>query len=413
MAIITQPTNTVTTTYRPLVWVVNFTAFTPDSIKNCVFSIFVNSTLIAQGRKAVSYTAPSFLGPTGTEYFFEVDIQQYLQRYYSVRGRRSTFGDLNTATQTENTDSFDDVYVEFQYEQLNGTTGKLETLPAVDTSSTYYTGIPTRQNGETQNLDDYYGVPFITNAKSYLTKSPLELNVSQTENAFLSILGQWNYTKVTTYTSAGAVINNAYFPTGLTGYPAMGTIGVGKPQLDAVTNWWSSIAPNWTNCAYYTVESGLGLVLGPGSIIFINNSDVRTYTFVADCNKKLRFHWTNLLGGVDSYNFSFKELAIRVVSEVFEKPLSTPHLQDDYGKARTNIKADKSYQCSQIFTNSEMAWIKDLFYSVEVYIENPEDNSQYWRVWLSDITVTEKKHPGLFEVTFTVNLSQDIVTHRI
>ena len=60
-----------------------------------------------------------------------------------------------------------------------------------------------------------------------------------------------------------------------------------------------------------------------------------------------------------------------------------------------------------------MAWIKDLFYSVEVYIENPEDNSQYWRVWLSDITVTEKKHPGLFEVTFTVNLSQDIVTHRI
>jgi hypothetical protein len=60
-----------------------------------------------------------------------------------------------------------------------------------------------------------------------------------------------------------------------------------------------------------------------------------------------------------------------------------------------------------------MAWIKDLFYSAEVYIQNPTDSSQYWRVWLSDLTITEKKQPGVFEAQFRVNLSQDIITHRI
>ena len=64
-------------------------------------------------------------------------------------------------------------------------------------------------------------------------------------------------------------------------------------------------------------------------------------------------------------------------------------------------------------TNSEMAWIKELFYSVEVYMINPNDSAEYWRVWIADTEITEKRKVGLFEVDFVVNLSQDIITHRI
>ena len=60
-----------------------------------------------------------------------------------------------------------------------------------------------------------------------------------------------------------------------------------------------------------------------------------------------------------------------------------------------------------------MAWLKDLLYSVEVYVVNPNDSSEYWRCWISDQDVIEKKNPGLFTIEFTLNLSQDIITHRI
>jgi hypothetical protein len=64
-------------------------------------------------------------------------------------------------------------------------------------------------------------------------------------------------------------------------------------------------------------------------------------------------------------------------------------------------------------TNSEMIWLKELFYSVEVYLVNPDDSSQYWRCWISDTDIIEKKKVGLFEVDFVLNFSQDIITHRI
>jgi len=48
-----------------------------------------------------------------------------------------------------------------------------------------------------------------------------------------------------------------------------------------------------------------------------------------------------------------------------------------------------------------------------VYVVNPNDSSEYWRCWLSDQDVIEKKNPGLFTIEFTLNLSQDIITHRI
>jgi hypothetical protein len=321
---------------------------------------------------------------------------------------------LNADTRVNNTDSFLEFEVSFKYEYRNNATGKIEIYPATDYSGLQYACITTRQNGEDMSLDDFLGVPLVTTAKRFLTNSPTSRKIQQDENIFLSFLSQWNQIRIETFDSTGTLINTAYLAT-LGGLPdEMHTIGVGKPQLQAIPagTFFGGLAPDFTNCAYYTITAGLGINLFSAMLFFIN-SEIHTYTFDDACHKQLSLYWLNSLGGVDNYDFTFTELAIGVTSELFQKPLNWPHTQDDYGRARTNIQASKGYRCTKLVTNAEMAWLKDLFYSVEVYVVNPNDSSEYWRCWISDQDVIEKKNPGLFTIEFTLNLSQDIITHRI
>lgn len=415
MAVITSPTYNPTSAYRPVVWQVMFTTFPPDVITNCKFTITTagGTIIIAEGRVAPYQSVPS-LTPPALEYYFYVDVQQYIQRYLTKRSRRSTFGDLNADTRVNNTDSFLEFEVSFKYEYRNNATGKIEVYPGTDYSGLQYACITTRQNGEDMSLDDFLGVPLVTTAKRFLTNSPTSRKIQQDENIFLSFLSQWNQIRIETFNSAGTLINTAYLAT-LGGLPdEMHTIGVGKPQLQAISaaTYFNSVAPNFTGAASYTITAGLGVPLFSAMLFFIN-SDVHTYTFDDSCPKQLSLYWLNSLGGVDNYDFTFTDLAIGVTSELFQKPLNWPHTQDDYGRARTNITASKAYRCTKLVTNVEMAWLKDLFYSVEVYVVNPNDSSEYWRCWLSDQDVIEKKNPGLFTIEFTLNLSQDIITHRI
>jgi hypothetical protein len=415
MAVITSPTYNPASAYRPIVWQVMYTTFPPDVITNCKFTITTNggTELIAVGRVA-PYLETVSLTPPAVEYYFYVDVQQYIQRYLTKRSRRSTFGNLNADTRVENTDSFLEFEVTFEYEYRNASNGKIETFPLSDSSGFQYACITTRQNGEDMSLDEFLGTPLVTLPKRFLTNSPEARTIKQDENIFLSFLSQWNQIQIQTFDSTGTVINTAYLST-LGGLPnEMNTIGVGKPQLQAIPSatFFLGIAPNFTGATSYTIVAGLGVNLFTAMLFFFN-SETHTYTFGDACGKQIRLYWTNALGGVDNYDFSYTELGIAVTGELFQKPLNWPHTQDDYGRAKTNIQANKAYQCSKLMTNSEMAWIKELFYSVEVYMVNPNDSSEYWRVWIADTEITEKRKVGLFEVDFVVNLSQDIITHRI
>jgi hypothetical protein len=412
MALITSPAYNPASAYRPIVWQVMYTSDLANPITNCRFSITIGSTVIV-GRVA-PYQVVASLTPTFYEYYFYVDVQQYLQRYLTTRTRRSTFGNLNADTRVENTDSFIDFTVDFEYEFRNSIDGKIDTYPSIDSSGTQYACIATRQNGEDMSLDEFLGVPYVTPLKRFLTNSPKSRIISTTENLFLSFLGQWNFLEVVTYDSSGLELSRTYPRTLYLAPNEMNTFGVGKIQLDAipVAQYFGSVPPDWAGAAYYTVQGGLG-ILFLGGISFVANSELFTYTFDVECNKHIRLYWTNALGGVDNYDFPYQELAIGVTSDLFQKPLNWPHTQDDYGRARTNIQASKAYSCTKLLTNTDMAWLKELFYSVEVYVVNPDDSSEYWRCWLSDTDVIERKKVGLFEISFTLNFSQDIVTHRI
>lgn len=411
MAIIAAPTYNPASAYRPIIWQVFYTAFAPDVITNCRFSVNIGSDSYI-GRVA-PYQVVQNLGTGAYEYYFYVDVQQYIQRHLTKRGRRSQFGDMFQDTRVLNTDSYCEFEVEFAYEYRNGLTGKIATFPLTDTSGIQYAGITTRQNGDDMGLSEYYGIPAVTTDKPFLTKSPTSRTIGIDENVFLTYWGEWGYCRVRTYDSAGLLLATYYVKTNGGGANKMATMGVGRIQLSAIplAEWLGGTIPVWVGVASYDIVMGLGVVSG-SSITFTANSETRTYVFGDDCSKKLRLYWLNSLGGVDHYDFPYTELAMNVTSDLFQKPLNWPHTQDDYGRARTNIKANRAYNITKLLTNSDMLWIKDLFYSTEVYMLNPDDLSEYWRCWISDTDIIEKRKVGLFEVGFTLNLSQDIVTMR-
>lgn len=420
MPIVQEPPFAICSAYRPIQWRTFYTAIPDDTIEYCAFTIYVNGTAIATGKKAYSFSVPALIAPA-EEFYFDIDIQQYLQRYLAPnRTKTSVFGTLGAETRTANDDCFVTVYVVFQYYTKSAITGKITAIGSPETSTEFYVDITTLQNGDDMDQStEFYGVPFSTGLKRFLTNSPAQQYICESEDAFLSFISDWNYAQVLTYDSTGTLLGTYYFPT-TGGAGQQTTIGVGKEQLSAIPSgtWYSSLPPVWTNVTSYSISCGLGIPIF-GGLIYVQNSETRGFIFEECCARSLRVFWLNSLGGVDAKTFTYKELGINVKSDSFEKPLSwdnqtSPyHTQSDFGKARLNIKATRAFACSKVLQNSELAWLKELFYSPEVYIQNPDGSDEYWRVNVSDGNFVEKRFPALSEVSFTLNISQDVITHRL
>jgi hypothetical protein len=137
------------------------------------------------------------------------------------------------------------------------------------------------------------------------------------------------------------------------------------------------------------------------------------------CGKKLKLLWLNDLGGVDDYALPFVNLAAVVNSDTFEKPLAwdagsaTPHAQYDYGRLRNNITAQRKYTIETQVKPSVAKWLRELLTSAEIYIVNPDDATELWRVFPDPNTYTERVGFGLVPISFDLNLSQDYVVHRV
>jgi len=327
------------------------------------------------------------------------------------------FGTLNTATQIDNTDAYAEVYVEFRYLLVSATTGKIVEAPSFDTSDLRIVDMATRQNGESRSLDEFIWTPTVTPAR-FLSNMPVEQDICSTDNAFVSFMSDWNWFRVRTYDSGGVLITDSYAQTGGTGNVGHCTVGTGIPQLQSVV-WFDAQNPNFTNAAFYIVTFGIGFVANPTTVVFVGNPIQKIYRIVDCCDKKLKLFWLNRLGGVDNYNFCFVNREQKVESQVFEKALGwqnlsdPPHTQYDFGKAVTNIKASRSYQVKDIITNTDADWIRELFASAEVYIQNPDGSAEYWRVFISPASFVEQVNRGTVAIGFELNISQDVVTHRI
>jgi hypothetical protein len=326
---------------------------------------------------------------------------------------------LGTGAPIIDTDAFVSLQCRLSYYRKNGTTGLLELIPGAELTSTNAVSIAIPQNGQSMNLSDsFVGIPFVTGVKRFLTNSPNTQNVCEnTGNHFLSFISNWNWCKVETFDANGGLISTAYFPTnGTLGQQT--TIGVGPANLAAITTWLNGVTPVLAGASSYTIEAGLGVPIFGGLIFFVNSS-TRTLKLEDCCEKKLKMYWLNSLGGVDTFQFASIRTEQTTTGDVAEKPLSwaiggtPPHAQDDFGLYAINLKANKKYQVNTRVPNSLMAWVREMFASPEIYIENPDDGSQYWRTYITPGTVVERESKGIIDLSFEINLSQNPITHQI
>jgi hypothetical protein len=408
MPVISNPTYNPTSAYQPVEYEVFYTA-SPDIVKYCQFTIFVNGNAIATARKTYYKTNVIF---GSVEYYFKIDIQEYLQRWLAPNREKSTmFGTLGAATQVDNIDAYGEVYVEFEYFILSASTGLIYEAPSFDTSDLRIVDMATRQNGEDRSLDEFVWVPAVTPAR-FLSNMPLEQTICSQENAFVSFLSDWNWFRLQTYNAAGTQLSDVYAPTGNLGNIAHTTVGTGVAQLQAVT-YHGGFSPVFTGAAYYVITFGSGFIATPTTVVFLGNPIQKAYRIDDCCGSKLKLYWLNALGGVDNFSFVASELNKKVEGDVFEKPLVWPHKQEDFGRTLVNIKAVKAYQIKAQLTNENALWIRELFHSAEIYMQNPSGALEYWRAYITPATFQERAKKGFFEIEFELNLSQDVVTHRV
>jgi len=416
MPIVQQPQYNPTSIYQPVVYEVKLATANPNEVKYCEYTIEVDGVAIAKDRKEYYKTVSLGLGVF--EYYFLIDVQSFLQRYYAPnKAKSSMFGALGTATESENTDAHAEVIINFSYLELSGLTGKIFVAPTTDVSTSVFCTLAKRQNGDERSLAAYTASPF----RSFLTKSPRSLATCSTLNQFLSYYtdsGIFNYMRVVLFDSAGLILSTDYVLTNAV-TNSQNTISTGLAQLQTIPagDWLSGVAPNFSAAANYKVDIGEA-VFAP-SFSYTRKTEEVFYVIEDCCSKKLKLYWLNDLGGVDSYQLPFLALEDSISADEFEKPLAwdagavVPHAQYDHGRLRNNIKAVRRYTIDTRVTNSEYGWLRSILWSAELYIANPNDLTEYWRVYPANITQVERAARGIIEWSFDLEISQDIVTHRV
>ncbi len=398
--------------YQPVVYKTQFGLAAPESVAYIEVTIRYNGVTIAVDNKR-----PSSI--VGTTYFFEVDISAYLQRALAPnQDKSSMFGDLSGLNYSQNNDAFGDIEVQFKY-AIQNEFGIIGDPTFTETSLVQKASIAIRQNGDERDLDAYTTtlLPFLTNRTESIT-SP----------GCASFLSFYNYEpaingmRLIALDSSGAVINTHYTFGTFTSIK-QNTAAVGYENIDA------SLATDWLNgddkpilsaAASYLIDFG-DITADISGIVSAYTPYTQQALYEIDqiCSKKLKLFWLNELGGVDDYALPFVALSAVVSSERFEKPLAwdagaaSPHAQYDHGRLRNNLSANRVYRVETRVASNTAEYLRALITSAEIYIVNPDDEAELWRVFPSDLTYVERVGFGLVNIGFDLNLSQDYVLHRV
>jgi len=422
MPITAQPLYDPLPSGRPVVFRSFFTAIAPDTIENCVVTLLYNGAPVATWRKksfGIAATIPGLV-----DFLFEVDVARVIRDLQSPNSpsqqiKSTMFGELGTAGNSINLDAHGTAQVQILYERRNGTTGALELVTVTpEVSSLYNVFLATRQHLEPMNLGEFVGIPFVQFGK-FLTNSPEVQEICEDENHFLSFLSGWNYARVRLLDASGAIVSTHFFATGGI-LNQQTTIGVGVPNLNNQTFFISP--PNFANplVVSYQIDAGLGVPIGGPALLFTPNSNVLTFSLKRGCcnNRRARFHWLNLLGGVDSYTFqSVKIRKYNTNSGKATKPLAwdvtnatSPHNSADKGSLKVDSRAVESFEVSsKLLKNPVAFWLKELLSSSEVYIE---EGPQYLPVIIEDTEQQTGIQQGFSKFEIVARFSNETIIQQ-
>lgn len=418
MAITLIPQFDPASIYQPVVYKVERQATQPQSVAYVEVNVRFEGVTFATDKKEPTEIVD--LGGGVFNYIFEVDVSAYLQRYLAPnREKSSMFGELSGLDYSVNSDAFGELVVFFLY-AIEQADGIIDDPAFQETATPIDCAIAKRQNGELRSLDQFFG-PLI----QFLTKRPQPFTTSPNCASFLSFYNDqvtMNCMRLVLLDSLGATVSTNYTQNAFSATD-QNTAAVGYENIDAsLSNEWlnGDDKPNLSNAASYLVDFGTVTTDIDGNVLsYTALTEQVLYEIDPICNKKLKLFWLNDLGGVDDYTLPFVSLNAVIGSDSFEKPLAwdagaaSPHAQYDYGRLRNNITAQRKYTIETRVAPSVAKWLRELLTSAEIYLVNPEDATELWRVWPDPNTYTERVGYGLVSIGFDLNLAQDYVIHRV
>lgn len=161
-------------------------------------------------------------------------------------------------------------------------------------------------------------------------------------------------------------------------------------------------------CAYYTIQ----MVTSGGSAI----SELMTFEIDTKCSPYdvVRLHFLNALGGFDAYNFRMKSANNTEIQRSVFKRIPTLGDLATRGDVQFNtVTSDSVTAISDWVSDDEATWLKELFTSPEVYLEDP--TSTYLEAVVIGNTSYETKNTAtsrLFALTIQFSKAIDNARQR-
>ena len=422
MAITTEPYYEILPAYRPVKFLaqINVDA-TVYQTENAVVSIYKGGVLLAVVRYKVSYYAAAT--PPTNDYFFEIDIQKYCQDSLAPDTSApipNVFAESGVGV-TYCPDAYAEYYIVITYEGVDLVTGLLEDMGiSADTSSTFTVVSSTTQHAESPNLFYYFGTIGFTNGHC-LTKSSRDISICADDNTYLTYIMPNSTTtgmEVKLYDSSDTLLSQGIARKDLPTTHSLASMNVGVASLAATT--YIAGTPNFAdpNLSYYTVTFGTPVNLMPW--VLVRHTDIFTFTINGGCcgRASLRFHWLNLLGGVDSYTFnSEKDYQIKTNSETGRKSLTwaigsiDPFPVSDFGGFKYNSQASSSFKLrSKYLSNADSTWLQDLLVSPKVYVDL---DGQLVPVIIEDTEQSIDRQNGRIRYEITAKMANDYIIQRV
>lgn len=426
MTLIAQPFYDGLAAYRPVKFTTMIT-LTDSAYISPVGYVTVYKDLVAIATDVPYYYSFSQAGtsPSDTDYTFYIDIQEFCQDSLAPTKELTTTFVEQGDNIVLNGDCFAEYYITVQYYAIDVPTNifGIASSVSVDSSNSYTVMASSLNAQQDMNMLQYYGISGLQDGV-FLTKSPRTLDVVDSDSSYLTGLTPHNITalnsfEVNLYNSAGGLEETGLMlMLGLTFINQL-TLNTGYDSLALLT--YDQGAPNFSNAnvTYYTVTFGTAFLIGP-SYVYGRQTEIFTYNRVAACNslRNLRFSWTNLLGGVDSYTFdSEKDLVITTSFDTaigalsWNAGLAIPDNKQDVGRFKTNSQAGSRYELlSKYLTNQEATWLSELYMSPKVYAVI---DGVFIPVVIDKTETSIARHNGKIRLRVVAILSNDYIIPRI
>lgn len=389
MTINQAPPDYFGTVYNPMYYVISSTNIAQPNYKY-IFQIFIGSDII---------TFKQSPNPDG---YGELDVSRILESYLSKDFNDSQLFQLNSKSF-----AYYDVQVGEEYgnpvvQHLNlvGTTNKY----ALNASLDYYDWL-------TFNAVDY---TLGSSSKKFLTYSSRIIDIGLNQEAYLyftSNAAHKAYKMVVQvhYVGGGFVEyswNNAFESPTAAQYFMRFSIGARTLAANGV---------DFTTALYYTavITDSVG---NPMSESFrYNLTDLCTkYTVY-------RIHWLNKLGGYDAFNFIFKDtLNADITKTNYQKVLGNFQsnaynytAQDRGAIPTTTIVEDKITVESDYVNDFTAKWLKELFTSPDVWLENVAASGSFIPIVITDTAYETKKTNPIEKLhNVVINFSYAVKNYR-